>query len=337
MKRRVVFVVGPGRSGTATMAGLLQTLGMHAPQAGAAGGATTDLHEELLQRCNVEVCDARPAAWYDAGKLAHLEPLRGRVHAWLSAQLEVGPEVVVHDPRLAWFVGLWRSAALRCAASPAYVTMLSPPAELVTGSQRSHANRSGTTRSTAAWVNMVLHTERATRGSARAFVRRADLVRDWTVPVAEVGQAFDLTAVQTAQANDIRAGHAFVGTEQQPTAQRPWEDVAVPPRLRELAEESWRQLDVLAEAGGDVPDVHDRLDELRVAYTAFYEEAEAVSQSTARAARREGMSAASAGPAPAAAAVRRGADRVPHQVRAMVPAPARRGLRRALGRERPEG
>ena len=31
-KRRVVFVVGSGRSGTSTMAGALQTLGMHVPQ-----------------------------------------------------------------------------------------------------------------------------------------------------------------------------------------------------------------------------------------------------------------------------------------------------------------
>ena len=31
-KRRVVFVVGSGRSGTSTMSGTLQTLGMHVPQ-----------------------------------------------------------------------------------------------------------------------------------------------------------------------------------------------------------------------------------------------------------------------------------------------------------------
>ena len=31
-KRRVVFVVGSGRSGTSTMAGALQALGMHVPQ-----------------------------------------------------------------------------------------------------------------------------------------------------------------------------------------------------------------------------------------------------------------------------------------------------------------
>ena len=57
--RRVVFVVGSGRSGTSTMSGTLQTLGLHVPQPEVAADATNpkgfgepqwvvDLHTELL-------------------------------------------------------------------------------------------------------------------------------------------------------------------------------------------------------------------------------------------------------------------------------------------------
>ncbi|WP_081790547.1 sulfotransferase family protein [Nocardioides sp. URHA0032] len=340
VKRRVVFVVGSGRSGTSTMAGALQTLGMRVPQPEVVADETNpkgfgepqwvvDLHEELLDRCNVHVSDARPSAWFAAGKLAAFEPLRGRLHDWLAQQFsEAGPELVVKDPRLAWFLGLWRSAALRCDAAPAYVTMLRPVTEVVGSKQKDYAPEAGDVQRTAAWVNMMLHTERSTRGSARRFVRYQDMFRDWTVPVFAIGQAFDIDAVKSATANDVRRVHQFID----PTLRRvqlTWEDVAVPARLREIAEESWQHLDRLAEEDGDTPEVHEVLDQLRTAYADLYDEAEAIAQSTALAARREGLAQQ-----PAPATVRRGADRLPHGVRALVPPTMRRGLRKAFGRER---
>ncbi len=340
--RRVVFVVGAGRSGTSTMSGALRTLGMHVPQPEVAADEANpkgfgeaqwvvDLHDELLQRCNVHVSDARPAAWFESGKLAHFEPLRGRLHAWLEEQfVEGGPELVIKDPRLAWFLGLWRSAALRCEATPAYVTMLRPPAEVVGSKQRHHTAKVGEVQRTAAWVNMMLHTERATRGSARAFVRYADMLDDWTVPVFGIGDQFDLVSVQDAEANAIRAVHTFIDPSLH-RASLTWADIEVPRQLREIAQETWENLDRLAEPGGDAPEVHDRLDAVRTAYSTLYDEAEALSQSSALAAHRDGLSTL---PAPVNAVVKRGADRVPHRMRAMVPAGARRGLRRALGRNR---
>ncbi|MGZ4448160.1 MAG: sulfotransferase family protein [Nocardioides sp.] len=345
-KRRVVFVVGSGRSGTSTMSGTLQTLGMHVPQPEVDADETNpkgfgepqwvvDFHDELLKRCNVQVSDARPSAWFEAGKLTTFEPLRMRLHAWLESQFEEGgPELVVKDPRLAWFMGLWRSAALRCEATPAYVTMLRPVTEVVGSKQKYYAKQMGAkfgeVNRTAAWVNMMLHTERSTRGSQRAFVRYHDMLTDWTVPLFGLGQLFDLDAVKSASANDIRKVHQFID----PTLRRvqlTWDDVDVPPRLRDIAQETWVNLDRLADDDGDVPATHDALDQLRTAYAELYDEAEAISQSTALAARREGLAQQPGGPGAGGGRI---SDKVPHGVRAMVPPAARRGLRRALGRER---
>ncbi|MBF4761896.1 sulfotransferase family protein [Nocardioides islandensis] len=341
-KRRVVFVVGSGRSGTSTMSGALQTLGMHVPQPEVVADETNpkgfgepqwvvDLHTELLQRCNVAVSDARPAAWFEAGKLANLERLRTRLHTWLEEQFAEAPELVVKDPRLAWFLGLWRSAALRCEATPAYVTMLRPVTEVVGSKQRYYSTRFGETDRTAAWVNMMLHTERATRGSQRAFVRYEDLLTDWTIPLFGIGQRFDLFAVKSASANDIRRVHQFIDPDLR-RVQLTWDDIDVPARLRDIAEETWAALDKLADDGGDRPDVHARLDEMRAAYASFYEEAEAIASSSSLAARREGYADGAAGRPPLGEG--RGADLIPHGLRALVPASARRGIRRAIGRER---
>ena len=241
--RRIVFVVGSGRSGTSTLSGSLQALGMHVPQPEVDADETNpkgfgepqwvvDFHDELLRRANVAVSDARPSAWFEAGKLNNVEPVRRRLQEWMEQQfVEGGPELVVKDPRLAWFMGLWRGAALRCDAQPGYVTMLRPVTEVVGSKQRYYDARFGEVNRTAAWVNMMLHCERATRGFDRAFVRYHDLLDDWTVPVFGLGQRFDLDAVKSAAANDIRKVHAYID----PSLRRvrlTWDDLDVPRRLR---------------------------------------------------------------------------------------------------------
>ena len=296
------------------MAGALQALGMHVPQPEVRADETNpkgfaeskwvvDFHHELLQRCNVQVSDARPTAWYETGKASASGITRARLTDWLGPHFKPATEeepavteLVIKDPRLAWFLGLWKSAALRSDAESSYVTMLRHVTEVVGSKQRYYApGQTGSAFSevqrTAAWVNMMLHTERATRDGARAFVRYDDLLTDWTVPVFRLGQELDLEAVKAASANHIRKVHQFIDPDLH-RVQSTWDDVEVPGRLREIAEETWRGLTKLAEPGGDTPDVHALLDEVREAYVAFYDEAEAVAQSSVIAARRQGEAGA---------------------------------------------
>ena len=94
-------------------------------------------------------------------------------------------------------------------------------------------------------------------------------------------------------------------------------------------------LDGLADEGGDTPEAHEASDQLRVAYDRMYADAEAFAHSTTLAQRRTAAAEARRqAEADAAGAARRGADRVPHSVRAVVPEGARRTLRKALRRER---
>jgi hypothetical protein len=66
-----------------------------------------------------------------------------------------------------------------------------------------------------------------------------------------------------------------------------WDDLDVPPRVRDLAEDTWRALRDPS-AG--------RLDELRAAYVALYAEAEAIAQSSVTAVKRR--RSGDAGPPP---------------------------------------
>ncbi len=329
-----MLVLGAEGSGGDALAGTLRTLGMRVPQRGADPAApgevprwVADLHDELLQRCNVDADDARPSAWFDTGRLAHLEPLRVRVHRWLEERFVAdGPELVLRDPRLAWFLGVWRSAALRCDADLSCVTVLRHPAASVApvGGADHDADDVPVV---AGWVNAQLHAERATRGSARGFVRHDDLLADWTVPVAGLGTALGLRAVQEAGANDIRAVHTYLRGDV-PTAGRAWDDVDLPAGLRDLADRTWDALGELVETPDDAR-VLARLDGVRADYTTTYDQAAALARSSSRAAHRAGLVTL---PTPERAVVERGADRVPHSVRAAVPAGLRRRLRRVLDR-----
>ncbi len=368
--RRIAFVVGSGRSGTSTMSGTLQALGMHVPQPEVGADATNpkgfgepkwivELHERLLNRVRVQTADARPQAWFDTERPAMREIFRNELYDWLEGQFaeaetptETTPgtsELVVKDPRLVWFLGMWRGAAIRCRATPTYITMLRPVTEVVGSKQKYYAGKQGEISRTAGWVNVMLHTERATRDSERAFVRYADLLDDWTRVTMQVGETLGLQHVLHARSEAIRDGHRFVDPGLRRVTQT-LEDLQLPPRLHELTAETWSELNKLADPGGDTPAVHAALDDLREAYVDLYEESAAISRSSVVAAEQrtrrqlkgegpgagDGARNGAGGPAkpPAPAPTTSLADRVPHELRAKIPPSVRRGLRRALGRTR---
>ena len=134
-----------------------------------------------------------------------------------------------------------RRRTSRCCARSPRSSAPSRPTTAPLGRSGAGSDQGAVTR-TAAWINIMLHTERATRGQQRAFVRYGDLLEDWTQPVFALGEAFDLAAVKTAMAVDIAEVHRFID----PSLRRvtmTWDDIDVPTRLRELADETWQALD----------------------------------------------------------------------------------------------
>jgi len=284
----------------------------------------------------VQVSDSRPTAWFDTGRICSREPARIRVSDWLEPHFAEHPELVVKDPRLSWFLGLWRVAAIRTGATPVFATMLRAPAEVVGSKQKYYANKLGSAHLAASWVNMLLHTERATRPAegdgGRVFVRYEDLLTDWVKTTTALGHALDLQTIIHTRSDQIREVHRFID----PNLRRVTStlaDLALPKRLHDLTGQTWEELDKLADEGADTADAHATFDELREAYVELYEEAEAISRSSAEHARLQARRRALAEGA-AEGPSRSLADRVPHDVRAAIPPSVRRGMRKALGRSR---
>jgi hypothetical protein len=324
-RRSIVFVAGSGRSGTSVFSGLLQRLGYLVPQPEVEPDASNpkgfaesrwvvDLHVRLLRQAGVQTADARPSAWTQTLEVSN-DAVAAEVRAFLAKQLAANDHVVVKDPRLIWFLPLWRRVADDLGVTPRFVTMLRHPAAVIDSKSRNYGEWShlaGDVSRTAGWVNTMLYTERATREAPRAFVRYDDLLDDWPKVLAGVADALALEPVANATATRIRAAEEFVDPSLRRSSST-WDHLGIPPRLEEQAEHVWTLLTRLAD-GADPGEVTPQLDAAREAYVALYGEAEAIAAASIVAAGRQRPQSAN-GARPRPTALRRLARRLPTPVR----------------------
>jgi hypothetical protein len=326
--RSLIFVAGSGRSGTSLFSGMLQRLGYHVPQPEVPADDTNpkgfaesqwvvDFHTKLLRRAKVQVSDARPAAWAETAQVTLDEEVEAELRTWLADQFAQHPHLIVKDPRLSWFLPLWRRVAEGQGVTPRFVTMLRHPAAVIASKQRWYGGWQGEAARCAGWVNFTLYTERATRDAPRVFVHYEDLLDDWTKTIGHVGEVLDLSVVREASAQSMREVHDFVDRSLSRSSSD-WEAFRIPAPLRTQADEVWELVSGLAQSDG-IADAEtiERLETARTAYIDLYEEAEAIAQSSIAAATRQ--------KAPAAAAVQAA---VPLQVRLARAVPV--GLKRRI-------
>jgi len=326
--RQLVLVVGVGRSGTSLLSGMLGHLGFHIPQPEVKADATNprgfgeprwvvDFHTRQLRSHRVTVNDARPGAWETMNAIADDPAAQRELRDWLAAQLREAGSLVVKDPRTVWFLPLWMRSAEQLGLPTSFVTMLRHPAEVVTSARKSYGETLTAASRAAAWTNVILQTEYATREARRAFVSFEDLLADWPPQIRRVGSLIGSRQLAALERADHPAVNGFVD----PTLHRNrvgWDELDVPAPVRDLADEVWECLQTLCRPG-DESDARARLDEARAGYGTLYRDAEAIAQSSVLAARARRRK-----PAPPPSLRVRLARRIPVEYRTR--------LKRALGR-----
>ncbi|KHL19275.1 hypothetical protein CLV56_2393 [Mumia flava] len=299
---RLVVVSGAGRSGTSTIAGTLNHLGVHSPVPSLGANESNprgffeprwsvDFHNRILSRAEVDLTDGRPYALELVGEALNDDD-RVRLRAWLSEQTAGRAQTVVKDPRTVWALALWHEVAEELRLQTADLMMLRHPAE-VHGSRETHygarRDRLGInflSTNLTGWINANLMAERATRGSARAFVRYGDLLSDWRSVVARIGPALGLDLPDDEASQATVDGFIEPGLRRASTT---WDDLNAPARLQEVAQGVWDALAVLADApDGRSAEAEAALDSLSERFADDYAEAEAVSWYTQMAAEKRG-------------------------------------------------
>jgi hypothetical protein len=333
-RRRLVLVVGVGRSGTSLLAGILGQVGFHIPQPEVVADSTNprgfgeprwvvDFHTRLMRRARVTVFDARPAAWEKTRAFAENREVQAELRDWVASEMRHSDDVVVKDPRVGWFLPLWLSAARELELSTSFITMLRHPAEILASARRSYGEWQTDASRAASWLNVMLESERATRGAPRAFIRYEDLMSDWAGELGRVGDTVDLPLL----AGFDRARFPEVDQFVDPTLHRNrggWDGLEVPESVRTLSDDVWTALQPLA-GRGDGAEVHPTLDAARVTYDELYAEAEAIAQSSVTAVKPRRKQQAP---------TQNGSVSLRVRLARRVPARYRRRIRSALGRSR---
>lgn len=294
--RTLLVVAGSGRSGTSLFTGLVSRLGVYIPQPEIKANETNPrgfgeprwalaFHKEMLDSVDVAHDDARPDAWELTGKVAEQPAPRKRLRAWLEEQFAVSDRVVVKDPRLAPFLELYRGVAEDLGVDLSVATMLRHPAETVRSKEMYYGDKLGSAGRMAAWLNMMLSAELASRDLPRAVIRFDDLLSTWRPTLSAAERPLSIPLTSAANEDQLRAADELVDPSLRRAAPG-WGELELPARLRELAETAYQELDSRAvdpeAAASEKPEV---LDEVREEYARYYRESEAVARSSIRAAR----------------------------------------------------
>lgn len=343
---RLVVVAGSGRSGTSSVAGVLKTLGLHIPPPEVPGTKSNplghfepqwvvDFQQRLLRTAGVKLTDARPGAFEQTAQVGLRPKVQQELVGWLREHMATSPELIVKDPRNSWFLPMWREAAQSVGVTPAFLTMLRHPAEVV-GSKNTYyykkesqdRRRIGETSRVASWVNVALFTEHPTRHTPRVFIRYTDLLGDWRSVVGTTAETLDLSLRHGLKPDRAEEVDAFVDPDLH-RVKVTWDDLDIPTALRDLAEDVWQQLNRLADSGGQDAKAEAALDGAREAYQQMYDDAFALASSSVnaevrRAVRQARQQARKKAAAPAQPQKGRAVDRATRT-------PAQRALERARG------
>jgi hypothetical protein len=281
--RHLLLVIGPGRSGTSVLTGIFASLGYRVPQPEVPPDPSNprgffepqwavDFHTRLLERVEIGSADARPSAWLSAAAANALTPARRRLDAWLEAEFAESPLLVVKDPRMLWFLSLWRDAAEARGARVSMIMPLRHPAETVASRDHWYGAQRHPSSRLAGWVNSTLFTERATRSDRRGFVAFRALIDDWTIPIDALCEALDIEAFRTSLTGAQVAASRLIEPELV-RSHADWETLGAHPGITRIASDVWDQmLRFTTPEGADL----DALDRLRAEYLAMYEEAAAL-------------------------------------------------------------
>lgn len=296
--KRLVLVAGVGRSGTSLFTSILSQAGFYVPQPEVDADPTNpkgfgepkwvvDFHGRNLRSRRVSVWDSRPAAFDETSRAADDPATLAELQRWLEVQFVGRDAVVVKDPRLGWFLPLWERAAEGIGVEVSVASLLRHPAEAVSSALKWYGDWQTPASRTVSWLNIMLETERATRGRRRVFVRYDDLLADWKAQIARTANALEIPSLANLDDATVASIDALVD----PTLHRQkvsFADLGVPASVETMTEKVWEEFLALSVEGGDSAEEARRLDASREQYREYYAEIEAIAQSSLHALRPAG-------------------------------------------------
>lgn len=265
--RVAVIVLGMHRSGTSSLAGMLDGLGCRGPATpmpGTDANAAGYFESLPVFRLNDAILAALGSQWDDWRPLRpdmHLSPRLAEFHdkacAVIKAEYGDGSLIYLKDPRISMLLPFWRgvleAAGYRCV----HLHTHRSPSEIAASLQRRDEIDPGL--SLLAWLSQVLQAERHSRGQVRHFTSYEALLRDPAAVAGAAETAFGFPWPRPAEAGAERVNRAL--RHHDGGARAVLEDARVPGLIRQTLEilERWA-------AQGEQAADHTRLDDIAAAF-----------------------------------------------------------------------
>lgn len=197
MKNVCLIVLGPHRSGTSALTGVLSKLGADLPERLM---AATDANPEgyfeskEVMRFNDRLLAEMGSSWHDIAPL-NIDALPDQVkEGYLGEAVEVlrgefsnARIPLLKDPRICRLVGFWSEAFERINYTPVFIHTHRNPLETAQSLKR----RDGFPIEVGLliWLRHIIDAEAATRDSARVFINYQDLLDDWRTEISRIEAA----------------------------------------------------------------------------------------------------------------------------------------------------
>lgn len=262
-----VIVLGMHRSGTSSLAGMLDGLGCRGPATLMPASKTNaaGYYESLpVSQLNDAILAALGSRWDNWRPLrpdVHLSPRLAEFHdkarAMIEAEYGDGSLIYLKDPRISMLLPFWRgvleAAGYRCV----HLHTHRSPSEIAASLQRRNEIDPGL--SLLAWLSQVLQAERHSRGQVRHFTSYEALLRDPAAVAMAAETAFGFPWPRPAEDGAGRVNRAL--RHHDDGARAVLEDARVPGLIRQTLEilERWA-------AQGEQAADHTQLDDIAAAF-----------------------------------------------------------------------
>lgn len=198
--RRGIVVLGPHRSGTSAVAGMVMLLGVDGPENPLPPTAANEAgywEPAPIVQLNDEILQSLSSGWNEVGQIPEFWLDKAFAADYLDRAVELLAEeygasslFMLKDPRISRMAPFWAAALRAVDAVPGWVLTIRNPLEVAASlHERDGILPNG---GLLLWLWHTLEAERATRGEARAFVSYSRTLNDWESVAREVSGRLDL-------------------------------------------------------------------------------------------------------------------------------------------------
>ncbi|WP_286948686.1 hypothetical protein [Brevundimonas sp. UBA7507] len=263
-----LMVLGPHRSGTSALSGVLSYLGGDLPKTlmpAGEGNARGYFESRRVMTFNDRILNVLGSDWNDLSPLDPgsitvqvFESLVSEAVEVLQDEFSAAKLPLLKDPRICRFVGFWTEAFSRAGYETLFIHTHRNPLETAQSLQK----RDGIPIELGLliWLRHVLDAEAATRGKVRVFTSYKGLLEDWRGQIAQIEHTLGLTFHRNTGKMRSEIDSFLTGSLRH--EQRTLEDVQKSAQVADAVRETFQILESWTGGAGDSSD-HGALDVLR--------------------------------------------------------------------------